>query len=99
MVIASIGPVCSDALRQHRLPVDLEPEHPKMGQLVAAVATYGSLVALVYTVKPSSGAFTSWEKLLLAVATIVFVADIGFDSAIPPSRLILATAGGDYTTG
>jgi hypothetical protein len=26
-----------------------------------------------------------------------FVADIGFDSAIPPSRLILATAGGDYT--
>lgn len=47
-------------------------------QLVAAVATYGSLVALVYAVKLPSGAFTSWEKLLLAVATLVFVADIGF---------------------
>jgi uncharacterized protein DUF6623 len=27
-----------------------------------------------------------------------FIASIGFDSAIPPSRLILASAGGDYTT-
>jgi len=30
--------------------------------------------------------------------TFFYVADIGFDSAIPPSRLILASAGGDYTT-
>src|SRR5689334_6640329 len=27
-----------------------------------------------------------------------YVADIGFDSIIPPSRLIVASAGGDYTT-
>jgi len=27
-----------------------------------------------------------------------FVADIGFDSNIPPPRLILGSAGGDYTT-
>jgi hypothetical protein len=27
-----------------------------------------------------------------------FIASIGFDSAIPPSRLILASAGGDYIT-
>ena len=38
VVFASIGPVCSEALRAHGLPVDLEPEHPKMGQLVGAVA-------------------------------------------------------------
>lgn len=38
MVIASIGPVCSDALREHGLSADLEPEHPKMGQLVGEVA-------------------------------------------------------------
>jgi hypothetical protein len=28
VVVASIGPVCTDALRRHGLPVDLEPEHP-----------------------------------------------------------------------
>ena len=31
VVIASIGPVCSEAMQAHGLPVDLEPEHPKMG--------------------------------------------------------------------
>jgi uroporphyrinogen-III synthase len=41
VVFASIGPVCSEALRAHGLPVDLEPEHPKMGQLVGAVAQQG----------------------------------------------------------
>jgi uroporphyrinogen-III synthase len=41
MIVASIGPVCSEALRHHRLPVDLEPEHPKMGHLVVAVARHG----------------------------------------------------------
>jgi uroporphyrinogen-III synthase len=40
-VIASIGPVCSEALTANDLPVDLEPEHPKMGQLVRAVAESG----------------------------------------------------------
>ncbi len=38
VVVASVGPVCSEALRAHGLPVDLEPEHPKMGHLVNAVA-------------------------------------------------------------
>jgi len=41
MIVASIGPVCSEALRRHDLPVDLEPEHPKMGHLVVAVARHG----------------------------------------------------------
>ena len=40
-VIGSIGPVCSNALREHGLPVDLEPEHPKMGSLVVALARRG----------------------------------------------------------
>jgi uroporphyrinogen-III synthase len=38
VVLASIGPMCSEALRQWALPVDLEPEHPKMGHLLAAVS-------------------------------------------------------------
>lgn len=37
-VVGSIGPTTSEALRGHGLPVDIEPEHPKMGHLVAAVA-------------------------------------------------------------
>ncbi|HSP99919.1 MAG TPA: uroporphyrinogen-III synthase [Candidatus Dormibacteraeota bacterium] len=41
VVFASIGPVCSEALQAHGLPVDLEPEHPKMGQLVGVVAQRG----------------------------------------------------------
>jgi uroporphyrinogen-III synthase len=37
-VIGSIGPVCTEALRAHELAADFEPEHPKMGHLVAAAA-------------------------------------------------------------
>jgi uroporphyrinogen decarboxylase len=36
--VASIGPTTSEMLRDHELPVDIEPEHPKMGPLVAAAA-------------------------------------------------------------
>jgi uroporphyrinogen-III synthase len=38
VVVGSIGPMTSEALRQNGLPVDLEPEHPKMGFLVAEAA-------------------------------------------------------------
>lgn len=38
MVVASIGPTTSETLRELQLPVDIEPEHPKMGQLIAAAA-------------------------------------------------------------
>ena len=34
MMVASIGNVASERLRQHEFPVDLEPSHPKMGILV-----------------------------------------------------------------
>ena len=38
IVVGSIGPITSEALRQNGLPVDFEPEHPKMGFLVAEAA-------------------------------------------------------------
>ncbi len=38
MVIGSIGPITSQALREHGLSVDFEPPHPKMGFLVAEAA-------------------------------------------------------------
>jgi uroporphyrinogen decarboxylase len=37
-VVASIGPTTSEMLQDHELPVDVQPEHPKMGPLVAAAA-------------------------------------------------------------
>jgi uroporphyrinogen-III synthase len=47
IVVASIGPFCSDALRRHGIKVDLEPEHPKMGHLISTLAERGP--ALVQT--------------------------------------------------
>jgi len=38
MVVGSIGPTTSDQLRRYALPVDVEPEHPKMGHLVRTAA-------------------------------------------------------------
>ncbi len=38
MVVASIGPVCSEALAHFGVKADLEPEHAKMVHLIAALA-------------------------------------------------------------
>ena len=38
MVIGSVGPICTQVLREFGLPPDIEPEHPKMGSLLAEVA-------------------------------------------------------------
>ena len=38
MVVGSVGPTTTETLRAHGLPVDVEPDHPKMGHLVAALA-------------------------------------------------------------
>ncbi|MBI3768162.1 MAG: uroporphyrinogen-III synthase [Deltaproteobacteria bacterium] len=35
VVVGSVGPVCSEALRRAGIAVDVEPTHPKMGPLVA----------------------------------------------------------------
>ncbi|WP_104984434.1 uroporphyrinogen-III synthase [Sorangium cellulosum] len=45
-VVASIGPVCTEALRAEGIEPDFEPEHPKMGHLVkAAAARSGEILA------------------------------------------------------
>jgi uroporphyrinogen-III synthase len=41
VVIASVGPVTSEVLAEHRLTADLEPVHPKMGQLAFDLAERG----------------------------------------------------------
>jgi uroporphyrinogen-III synthase len=52
VVVGSIGPTTSAALRAHGLPVDIEPPHPKSGHLVAAVA--GSWRDAGKVISPSS---------------------------------------------
>lgn len=42
IVIASVGPLMSDALRAEGIEPDIEPEHPKLGHLMVAL---GALVA------------------------------------------------------
>ncbi|HEX8203047.1 MAG TPA: uroporphyrinogen decarboxylase [Isosphaeraceae bacterium] len=39
-LVGSIGPTTTAALREHGLAADIEPEHPKMGHLVAAVVEH-----------------------------------------------------------
>ncbi len=41
MVVASIGPTTSEMLQHLDIPIDLEPDHPKMGHLVQASAEKG----------------------------------------------------------
>ena len=40
IVVASVGPVCSRALREHGITPDVEPQHPKMGPLVIELANH-----------------------------------------------------------
>jgi uroporphyrinogen decarboxylase len=46
-VVASIGPTTSEMLHEHELPVDVQPEHPKMGPLVAAAAEEATKILAV----------------------------------------------------
>ncbi|MFI5268280.1 MAG: uroporphyrinogen-III synthase, partial [Chloroflexota bacterium] len=40
LVIAAVGPVAANALREHGVQVDVEPEHPHMGTMVRDLARH-----------------------------------------------------------
>jgi len=42
LAIGSVGPICTQVLQRHGLAPDIEPEHPKMGSLIAQVAASAS---------------------------------------------------------
>lgn len=44
MAVGSIGPICTQVLEQYGLKPDIEPEHPKMGSLIAKVAASAQAV-------------------------------------------------------
>ena len=53
-LVASIGPTTSETLREFGLQVDVEPEHSKMGQLVAAAAEQSGRVGVRRSASGSS---------------------------------------------
>ena len=53
VVVASVGPVCTRRLREEKIKVDVEPEHPHMGNLVIALAEYFQTNEAERGVKPS----------------------------------------------
>ena len=77
VVVGSVGPLCSQALRDLGVDVDLEPTHPKMGQLVAEAAQqahkflaekstrgHGDVVtSAVLREKASKMSAMSWDKV------------------------------------
>lgn len=44
MVVASVGPVCTRFLDEYGVPVDLEPERPRMGDLVDETSLKGASI-------------------------------------------------------
>ena len=40
VMVASVGPVCSEALEGHGIPVDFEPERPKLAILIRGIAEH-----------------------------------------------------------
>ena len=46
IVIASVGPICTQAIQQFGLKPDIEPAHPKMGALIAEVAASAQSILL-----------------------------------------------------
>jgi uroporphyrinogen-III synthase len=44
IVVASVGPVCTEVLEQFGIRPDIEPPHPKMGSLLATVAESASRI-------------------------------------------------------
>src|SRR5882672_1402507 len=60
-VVASVGPIASESLRNHGIPVDLEPSHPKMGPLVREASLRCHDILKEKTGGPASGGPESAE--------------------------------------
>lgn len=53
MAVCSIGPTCSETLRQLQIPVDLEPGHPRMGHLVKEASERAAEIVAGKTAAPA----------------------------------------------
>ncbi|HKD69300.1 MAG TPA: uroporphyrinogen decarboxylase [Candidatus Binataceae bacterium] len=66
MVVGSIGPVCSAALREHGLAVDLEPAHPKLGHLIKQAALQATGLLARKRIRPASLSFPAPDRAAAA---------------------------------
>ncbi|MGH7428762.1 MAG: uroporphyrinogen-III synthase, partial [Candidatus Methylomirabilaceae bacterium] len=69
IVVASVGPTCSDSLREHGLTVDLEPEHPKMGHLVVTTARHAHALRRIKRARANSAIAAPADVVLPAPAS------------------------------
>ena len=64
VVVASIGPVCSEALKALSVRPDIEPDRPRMGFLVAEVARQGREALTRKRAAAAAGVDTlSWKRI------------------------------------
>jgi uroporphyrinogen-III synthase len=52
IVVASVGPICTQVLEQYGLKPDIEPRHPKMGSLIAEVAASANRILAAKRASP-----------------------------------------------
>jgi len=60
VVVASVGPICTEALARHGVGADIEPVHPKMGALVLDLAGRASAVVAAKRGRPRHGGGGPW---------------------------------------
>jgi len=71
VVIASIGPTCSESLRDNGFIVDLEPEHPKMGHLVVTTARHAHALRRIKRARAGANATVSAAPTADAVSSVL----------------------------
>ena len=56
VVIGSVGPLCSETLREHDFLVDFEPSHPKLGTLIKEASELSPAIVIARRQRMRSGA-------------------------------------------
>ncbi len=81
-VVGSIGPDTSETLRQHKLPIDFEPERSAMGHLIAAAADRASeLLAIKRSSVPAA------RSAIAALPVAAGPSSTGAPPALDPTAL------------
>lgn len=54
MAVCSIGPTCTETMQHLELPIDLEPQHPRMGHLVKEASERAASIIAAKTAVPAT---------------------------------------------
>jgi uroporphyrinogen decarboxylase len=58
MAVCSIGPTCTETMQHLELPIDLEPQHPRMGHLVKEASERAASIIAAKTAVPATARAT-----------------------------------------